>query len=377
MRRVRARTGAAIARVLLAATAAMWSPEPVAARGVGTDLAALALCLYGDCEARGSYAADPFGQTNPGVLSYVAHSRYLARGLAGSASYFRVSIGDFEADVGSGVMTGVWDPVVLQVATGYAEGAGGVEELPGLGLRFRTRAVRLALGIDAEAVFGVPGLGLGLAGVVPGTTTDVSLAAGRSTLVRSTESRDLEVVPGFHWHGGEKDWLMVGGVLDVVRNGVTARGVDPGTGRPFEAEGTTNAWFARGGVSVLPFVPIRLGPERSLAARWFDETRLGVDVEYRSLSAPGEGRQRDTIAYFGLETLLLPEGSGPWSRFLTLTLLAGVDTAAGWGIGAGLYGQGPLAFLGCNPAYSSRPLTRAIGDRVGVLAVTCSAWLPL
>lgn len=353
------------------------SSGPAAARGVGTDLAALALCLYGDCEARGSYAGDPFGQTNPGVLSYLAHSRSLARGVVGSGSYFRVTIEDFRADVGSGVVTGVWEPVVFQVATGYAEGEGGVEEPPGLRIRFRTRAVRLALGIDAETVFGIPGLGLGLAGVVPGTATDVSVAAGPTTLVRSTESRDLELVPGFHWHVGERDWFMVGGVLDVVRNGVSARGVDAMRGRVFEAEATTNAWFVRGGISVLPFVPLSLGPEESLAARWVHETRLGIDVEYRSLSAPGEGRQRDTVAYVGLETLLLPPEWTPVSRLLTLTLLAGTDTAGGWGVGVGLYGRGPLAFLGCNPAYSSRPLTRAVGDRVEVLAVTCSAWFPL
>jgi hypothetical protein len=34
-------------------------------------------------------------------------------------------------------------------------------------------------------------------------------------------------------------------------------------------------------------------------------------------------------------------------------------------------------FLGCNPAYSSRPLTQVIGDRVDTFAVTCGEMFPL
>jgi hypothetical protein len=36
--------------------------------GVSTDITALNLCMYGDCEARGSYAADPYGWANPATL---------------------------------------------------------------------------------------------------------------------------------------------------------------------------------------------------------------------------------------------------------------------------------------------------------------------
>ena len=38
------------------------------AQQIGTDIAGLNLCLYGDCEARGAYAADPFGWANPGTM---------------------------------------------------------------------------------------------------------------------------------------------------------------------------------------------------------------------------------------------------------------------------------------------------------------------
>jgi hypothetical protein len=31
------------------------------AQQIGTDITGLNLCLYGDCEARGAYAADPHG----------------------------------------------------------------------------------------------------------------------------------------------------------------------------------------------------------------------------------------------------------------------------------------------------------------------------
>ena len=58
-------------------------------------------------------------------------------------------------------------------------------------------------------------------------------------------------------------------------------------------------------------------------------------------------------------------------------VLGGVDTRGGWGVGAGLYGQGPLRFLGCNQVYSSRPLTEFLGDRVDAFAITCSVLLPL
>lgn len=360
----------------LAIAALTHAPAPAAARGVGTDLAALALCLYGDCEARGTYVADPFGQTNPGTLSYMSHRRYLSRGAVASGSYFQVKTGGVVTDVGSGVVTGVWDPVVAQVATAYAEGEGSVVGLPGVALRFRTRAVRLAVGLDAEAFLGMPGFGLGLAGVVPGTTTDVSLAARGATLADSTERRDLEVVAGIHWHAGERDWVMLGGMLDVVRNGATTRILDPALLRVFTSEASTNAWFARAGLSLLPFVPLPVGPETSLAAQWLGTARVGVDLEYRSLSAPGEGHARDVVAYLGAETMLVPARWNPVSDVLQLWLLAGGDTAGGWGMGAGLYGQSRLQFLGCNTAYSSRPLTEVIGNRVEVFAVTCSAWLP-
>jgi hypothetical protein len=62
---------------------------------------------------------------------------------------------------------------------------------------------------------------------------------------------------------------------------------------------------------------------------------------------------------------------------MRVLMLAGVDTRGGWGIGAGLYGAGVLRFFGCNLAYSSRPLTEVIGDRVNAFAVTCSAVFPL
>jgi len=351
--------------------------SPAAGRGIGTDLASLTLCLYGDCEARGTYAADPFGLTNPGTLAFTVHNHYLPRGVAGSGSYFHVDIGAVGTDIGSGVVTAAWEPVVFQVATAYAEADGAVAALPGVSMRFRTRAVRLAVGIDAEAVLGLRGLSLGLAGIVPGTTTDVSLAARGLTFLDSTETRDLEIVPGFHWHGGERDWLMLGGFLDVVRNGVESRGIDPATGVPVTISGTTNAWFARTGTSVLPFVPLGLAEGDSLRAKWLTDVRVAVDVEYRNIAAPGEGAEQGTTAYFGVDGSLLPDAWNPLAPWMHLWVLGGVDTRGGWGVGGGLYGRGPLSFIGCNPAYSSRPLTDFIGERVDVFAITCSVWVPL
>ena len=363
----------ALAIVLLVALAApAWSGG-----GVGTDLASLNPCLYGDCEARGTYAADPFGLSNPGTLAFTAHSRFLARGVVGSGSYFRLHIGDVGGDIGSGVATVTWNTVVFQVATAYADADGPVASQPGVTMRFRTRAVRLAAGIDAEAVLGIRGLSLGLAGIVPGTKTDVSLSARGVRFLDSTETRDLELVPGFLWHTGADDWLMVGGFLDVVRNGVESRGFDPATGTPFATSGTTNVWFARTGISMVPFVPLGLAGGDSAPRQWLTQVRLATDVEYRNIAAPGEGTARGATAFFGLDMPLLPDAWNPLASWMRPWLLGGVDTRGGWGVGGGFYGNGPLRPISCNPAFSSRPLTDFIGDRVEVFAITCSVMVPL
>ncbi len=347
------------------------------AGGVGTDLSSLNFCLYGDCEARGTYAADPWGFSNPGTLPLAVHNHLISRGVVLSGSYFHLDVGGVAGDIGSGVVTGAWEPVVVQVATAYAEAEGPVEGLPGVRMTFRTTAVRLAAGIDAERVLGLRGLCLGLAGVVPGTTSDVGLSAGGQRFAHSEETRALELVPGFNWHGGERDWLMLGGLADVLRNDVSTQGFDPATGHPFRSEGTTNTLFARVGTSLLPFVPLRLADGAGLRAQWLSELRLGIDVEYRNIAVPGEGSTDGATAYFGVDGPLVPDAWNPLARWMRLWMLGGVDTRGGWGIGAGLYGAGALRFLGCNPAYSSRPLTQVIGDRVDTFAVTCSAMFPL
>jgi hypothetical protein len=347
------------------------------AGGLGTDLSSLNLCLYGDCEARGTYAADPWGFYNPGSLALAVHNHLISRGAVLSGSYFHLDMGGVTGDIGSGVVTGALEPVVVQVATAYAEAEGPVEGLPGVDLTFRTTAVRLAASIDAERVLGFGGLCLGLAGTVPGTTTDVGLSAGGRRFSQSQETRALELIPGFHWHGGERDWFMLGGLADVLRNDVSTQGFDPATGQPFRSEGTTNTLFARVGTSLLPFVPLRLADGDGMRAHWLSEMRLGIDVEYRNIAVPGEGTTDGATAYFGVDAPLVPDAWNPLARWMRLWMLGGVDTRGGWGIGAGLYGAGPLRFLGCNPAYSSRPLTQVIGDRVDMFAVTCSAMLPL
>jgi hypothetical protein len=351
---------------------------PAGAGGLGTDLTSLNfLCLYGDCEARGTYAADPWGFYNPGSLALAVHNRLISRGVVPTGSYYHLNVGGVGGDVGTGVVTGAWSPVVLQVATAYAELEGPVDGLPGVSMKFRTTGVRLAAGIDAERVLGVRGLCLGLAGVVPGTTTDVDLSAGGRRFSHSEETRSLELTPGFHWHGGERDWLMLGGLADVLRNDVSTQGFDPATGQPVRSDGTTNALFARVGTSLLPFVPLRLADGAGLRAQWLSALRLAVDVEYRNIAIPGEDTTDGATAYLGVDGPLVPDVWNPLARWMRVLVLGGVDTRGGWGIGAGLYGAGVLRFLGCNPAYSSRPLTEVIGDRVNTFAVTCSAMFPL
>ncbi len=342
---------------------------------VGTDLSALNLCMYGDCEARGSFAADPYGIYNPGVLAVGAAS-FMPRGVILSGSYYDLDVGGVDGDIGVGAVTFAYEPLVLQVATVYAEARGAVRPLPGVDMSFRTRVVRLAAGIDAGRVLGLRGLSLGLAGVVPGTKSDLRLKAGGMTFVESTETRAVEIIPGVHWRSGEQDWFMAGAFLDATRNDVSAHGVDPVTGNPLRRSGTLNSWFARVGISLLPFVPLGLTEGDAPRAQWLRGLRLGTDVEYRNISVPDEPGEQVTIAYFGADGPLLPDALNPLADWVLPWLIGGVDTRGGWGVGAGAYGQGWLAPIGCNLAWSSRPLTEFLGDRVEALAATCSVMLP-
>ncbi len=344
--------------------------------GIGTDLTSLNLCLYGDCEARGSYAADPYGLYNPGILT-VGSLEHLPRGVIVSGSYFDLGIGGIDSDIGTGVLTFAYTPVAFQVAVGYGEAHGAVRRLPGVDMSFRTRAVRLAAGVDAERVFGVRGLSLGLAGVVPGMHSDLRLKAAGSTFVESTETREVEIIPGVHWRGGDRYWFMAGAFLDAVRNGVKANGLDPESGTPLHRSGTTNAWFARVGTSILPFVPLGLADGESPRAEWLGWLRLGIDVEYRNISVPDEGGDSATIAYFGADGMLLPDAYNPLADWVRPWILGGVDTRGGWGAGLGAYGRGLLRAVGCNAAVSSRPITQYLGNRVEALAFTCSVMVPL
>jgi hypothetical protein len=349
---------------------------PAAAdHGIGTDLGSLNFCLYGDCEARGSYVADPAGAYNPATLAVLA-ALYLPRGFVASGSYYAVDIGAVETQIGVGVATATWLPFALQAAAVYADADGGVRPLPGVEMTFRTRAVRLSVAMDAEETLGISGLSLGLAGVVPGTTSDLRLQMQGFTFVQSEERRELELVPGIHWRGGEQEWFMAGAYLDVLRNYVESTGLDPISGAMLHRHATNNIWFARAGVSLLPLVPLGFADGTSPRAEWSRWLRVGVDVEYYNLAVPDEEFTQGAIAYFGVDGPLVPDAWNPLAAWVRPWILGGVDTRGGWGVGAGLYGQGPLRFLGCNQAWASRPLTAFLGERVETLAVTCSAMVP-
>jgi hypothetical protein len=156
-----------------------------------------------------------------------------------------------------------------------------------------------------------------------------------------------------------------------VRNRTT---VDVG---PFRQRGTLDAWFARGGLSLLPFVPLGLADGRGALAEWLGEVRLGMDVEHRNVSSPGDGSRIDTTGYFGTDVRLVPDAWNPLSRWVRLVVVAGVDTDGGWGLGGGINGNGPLQMLSCNPAYSSRRRAPSIGDRVDTWSATCGVIWPL
>jgi hypothetical protein len=163
---------------------------------------------------------------------------------------------------------------------------------------------------------------------------------------------------------------MVGGFVNAVRSRSTLEG--PG----FRQRGTTNAWFGRLGLSVLPFVPLGLAEGSTPAAEWLGWVRLAVDLEHRNIAVPGEGARKENVAYFGMDMRLLPDAWNPVSRWLRIYAIAGVDTAGGWGVGPGLYGNGPLEFLGCNLAASSHGLLEAIGDDVRLWSTNCAVTVP-
>ena len=351
-------------------------PGMVAAQSIGTDITGLNLCLYGDCEARGAYTADPYGWVNPATLP-VGTLPYVQRGLFASGSYFRLNAGGVGADVESGTLTVVTSPVVLQVNGVYAETSGQPRTVPA-DLTFRTRFVRLAGAIDLDRTTPhIPGLSVGVLGSLPATNSDLKLSANGLTLVRATEDREVDLTLGVHWRGGERNWFMAGAFVNALRDPVTTDALDLNSFETVRTHGTTNAWFTRAGISLLPFVPMGLPSDGSAAAEWLAEVRLASDVAVGNITVPGEGTRQSETGYFGADARVLPDAWNPVSRYLRFYWIGGVDTDGGWGQGLGFYGNGPLEWLSCNPAYSSRPLAPSLGHRVNIWSATCSVMLSL
>ncbi|MBI4514783.1 MAG: hypothetical protein HY699_03080 [Deltaproteobacteria bacterium] len=361
--------------VFLATALALGAPRLVRGQKLGSDLAGLNLCLYGDCEARGSYTADPFGWANPAAMPILV-LRYVPRGAFVSGSYFKLNAGGIGTDISSPSLSLSATPVVLQLTGVYAEGKGFARSLPGVEITMRTRILRLAAAVDLDGLLPVRGWAVGLMGSLPVGTSDIRATSGGFTVLESKEKRTLDLTAGVHWRGGEREWLMAGAFANGIRDDLTTAGLDPITLSPYHDEGTTDAWFMREGVSVLPFVPLGLAAGKEPLAEWLGEIRLGADLAQTNIAVPGEGGRHKDVAYFGVDARLVPDAWNPLAQWLRLVLIGGTDTDNGWGIGAGLYGNGPLEFLSCNPAYSSRPMAKSLGDRVEVWSATCAAALP-
>ncbi len=347
-----------------------------AAQHLGTDISGLNFCLYGDCEARGSYAADPFGMTNPGTMP-VGVLTYLPRGIFLSVSYFRVNAGGVGLDIESPSVTLAADPWIAQVNVIYAEGGGAPRSLPGVDLSLRTRLVRLAGAVDlGRTVLHLTGLAVGVLAGVPGTNSDLRLSTQGFTFIKSRDDHEIGLTGGAHWRAGERDWFNLGAFVNAERNHETRWSTDLTTFATLQEHDVSNAWFARAGLSVLPFVPIGLARQSTPAGEWFGEVRVGADLEHRNISVPQEPTRAQEKGYFGVDARVLADAWNPVSAYMRLYIIGGVDTDAGWGLGAGVYGNGPLEFLTCNPAYSSRALAKSLGDRVNVWAATCSVAVP-
>lgn len=362
--------------VLIPTVAAIAFALTATAQEIGTDIAGLNLCLYGDCEARGAYAADPFGMANPGTLP-VGMMTYLPRGVFVSGSYFRLNAGGVGVNIESPSVTVGLDPWVFQVNVVYAEGSGAARSIPGTDLDLRTRMVRLAAGIDlGRTSLHLTGLSAGLLVGVPGTTSDLDATFSGIKVADTSEDHELALAPGVAWRTGTRDWFSIGAFFNVERHHESGWMLDPATFQRVDQHGTTNAWFTRFGLSVLPFVPLGYTEASSPAAEFLREVRVAADVEYRNISALGEPTRSAQAGYFGADLRLLPDAWNPVSAYVRPYVISGVDTNGGWGLGAGIYGNGILEAFSCNPAYSSRPLAQSLGDRVDIWAATCAAAVP-
>lgn len=346
------------------------------AQSIGTDLTGLLLCFYGDCEARGAYAADPLGWTNPGTLPVVLKD--VPRGIAGSGTYYRVHAGDVAADLGAGIVTAAYEPFMFQAAVIYGDGSGSPRHLGGVNMRFKLRTIALGAAADLGKLSRmVPGLSLGAIVALPITEHDLDLASGGVPLVTANEHRGTDVTVGAHWRGGDEEWLMLGAFVNGIRNELEQQTLDLGTGTVLESEATNNAWFARAGLSIAPAVPLEVAKHSGLVGEWLGSARLAADVAYANLTVPGEGNDQRTVGYFGIDVPLIPERWNLLARWLRPTAIVGIDTDAGWGTDVGLQGMDALAWLSCNPAYSSRPLAKSLAKRVDIWAATCTATVPL
>ena len=113
---------------LLVFTLTAW-PSAATAQAVGSDLAGLYFCLYGHCEARGAYAADPYTGVNPASVA-AGSLTHLSRGAFPTGVYYRLNAGGFRADFEGGQVTLASAPFTFQVSALYAEGSGPPAKAP-------------------------------------------------------------------------------------------------------------------------------------------------------------------------------------------------------------------------------------------------------
>lgn len=362
------------------------TPTITSAQKIGLDLLSLNPCLYGDCEARGSYAADPWGWPNPATMTYSLN--YVKRGVFFSGGHFFVNAGDMNADISSGTMTVAYDPFVFQVNGVKATGGGYVKgPVPGVRLNVNMPVIRAAAAVDLDRF--VPGLSVGLLGALPVVDSKINVTLvplSRLPVARIKEARSVDITGGAFWHGGHRDWLMLGAYVNGASFDDKGRYFDPSTFTFVNDESTSNAWYARVGASFLPYygygqlmgqhyaVPTRNESMKELLS----EIRLGIDWEHRNLTVPAEGTRDQDIGYFGADFRALPDYWNVLHPLVRPYGIVGVDTMGGWGAGLGLYGNpdGLLGWLSVNLGYSSRPLTPSFG-RTNTFAVSASVSIPL
>ena len=367
--------------IAVALVAAMRATDATA--GLGADLALKTeFCLYADCNARQAWVAHEWGQSNAATLVEIFDYWEGGKPIAlVSGGWFGVHAGDIDGTIGSGSAALAWAPVVVQLNYASAGLDGSPREPAGTEMDLETTRFTLSVALDLERSLGVKGLSLGIISYIPVAEDSLKLTAeipgvGEVPVADSRENVEYNLSAGVLWETGENDWLRLGAYLNGVENSSKTTSFDPNSGTAVTSHRSNNIWFGRLGTSIRPLVPTGLTAGDTAWSRYRREFKVSADLRITSISIPGEGVDKRTDFFAGIDTLLLPDHWNPLSRYVGFFGVTGVGTDGSWGAGLGMYGRGVLEWLTCDTSYGRSP-GRSLAEDVEISSFACAVWLPL